>query len=265
MRLAIERRRTEIDEQERFLARTLKQLFRFKNQGKQDAALFSNGIVLQHKTALYLHPGVATYKWLTKWRRISCTILDPVGLRIGILSRNDNLVWMDMEMSGLDPDVDRILEIATIVTDSDLDIIAEGPVVVIFQEDEILDAMDEWNADNHERTGLIDRVRKEGVSVAEAESTTIEFLSKHVEDGQSPLCGNTIGQDRRFLVKFMPNLEQFLHYRSVDVSTVKELARRWRPDIHDGFQKKAVHMAMEDIKESIEELRRYRDQFFRMN
>lgn len=181
------------------------------------------------------------------------------------MSKSDNLVWMDMEMSGLNPDVDRILEIATVVTDSDLEVIAEGPVVTIFQEDEILNAMDEWNADNHTKTGLIDRIRKEGVSEAEAESTTIEFLSKHVEDGQSPLCGNTIGQDRRFLVKFMPNLEQFLHYRNLDVSTVKELARRWRPDIHDRIQKKASHRAMEDIKESIEELRCYRDRFFRMN
>ena len=181
------------------------------------------------------------------------------------MSRSDNLVWLDMEMSGLNPVSDRVLEIATIVTDSDLNTVAEGPVVVVYQDESVLTAMDEWNTSHHTASGLVDRVRKEGVSEQAADEIVVEFLRMHVDDNTSPLCGNSIGQDRRFIVRYLPKLEALLHYRSIDVSSVKELAKRWRPDIFAGVQtKKGEHRALQDVRESIEELQYYRKTFFRM-
>ena len=178
---------------------------------------------------------------------------------------SENLVWMDLEMTGLDPESDRILEIATIITDSQLDILAEGPVIAISQSEELLAQMDEWNTEHHNSSGLIERVRTKGVTESEAESATLEFIRQYTDEAKSPLCGNSIGQDRRFLVRYMKNLDAFLHYRNLDVSTVKELAVRWRPDIAAKVQKKAVHRALEDIKESIDELKQYKDSFFRFD
>lgn len=181
------------------------------------------------------------------------------------MSRSDNLVWLDMEMTGLDPEVDGVLEIAIIVTGPDLDIVAEGPVIVVFQEDSLLDAMDEWNVSHHTRSGLLARVKAEGVSIQEGEGRLLEFLRLHVDDKASPLCGNSIGQDRRFIVRYLPKLDDFLHYRSIDVSTIKELARRWRPELYAGFEKSDQHQALKDVRESIEELKYYRKLFFRMS
>jgi len=172
---------------------------------------------------------------------------------------------MDLEMTGLDPKVDRIIEVATIITDSSLNIVEEGPVIVVSQDQTLLDGMDEWNMNHHTSSGLLDRIKKEGVSEAEAESVTLDFVKMHVEFGESPLCGNTIGQDRRFLERYMTDLESYLHYRSIDVSSIKELALRWRPDVHDGVVKKGVHRAIDDIRESIEELKYYRAHFFRLD
>ncbi|MBD3655236.1 MULTISPECIES: oligoribonuclease [Marinobacter] len=174
------------------------------------------------------------------------------------------LVWIDLEMTGLDPDKERIIEMATIVTDAELNIIAEGPVIAIHQPDSLLDAMDEWCTRTHGESGLTRRVKDSKVTEAEAEQQTLAFLQQHVEPGQSPLCGNSIGQDRRFLVKYMPALEGFFHYRNLDVSTVKELARRWRPDVLAGVRKKGSHLALDDIRDSIAELQHYREHFFRL-
>jgi len=171
---------------------------------------------------------------------------------------------MDLEMTGLDPDTDRILEIATIITDSQLEIIAEGPVIVIRQSDELLAGMDEWNTEHHTNSGLVERVRNDGVSETEAEQRTLEFMREYTDESKSPLSGNSIGQDRRFLVRYMPELEEYLHYRNLDVSTVKELAVRWRPDIAASVKKKGAHRALDDIMDSIEELRRYKEMFFRL-
>lgn len=178
---------------------------------------------------------------------------------------SENLVWMDLEMTGLDPEKERILEIATIITDSSLNIVEEGPVLAVRQDRALLDAMDEWNVSHHTASGLIERLEKEGVSEAEAEKATLDFVKRHTSEGEAPLCGNTIGQDRRFLIKYMPALEAWLHYRSLDVSTIKELCARWRPDVYNGVQKKQVHRALDDIRESIDELRYYRDHFFRLS
>lgn len=178
--------------------------------------------------------------------------------------QDTKLVWIDLEMTGLDPDKERIIEMASIVTDSELNIVAEGPVIAVHQPDSLLDAMDEWCTTTHGASGLTDRVKKSTTTEAQAEQETIEFLKKHVEPGQSPLCGNSIGQDRRFLVKYMPELEAFFHYRNLDVSTIKELARRWRPDVLDGVTKKGSHLALDDIRDSINELRHYRETFFRL-
>lgn len=178
---------------------------------------------------------------------------------------SEHLVWMDLEMSGLDPEKERILEIATIVTDSSLNIVEEGPVVCIKQGQRLIDAMDDWNTSHHNASGLVDRISKEGVSEARAEQLTLDFLRQHIEAGVSPLCGNSVGQDRRFLVKYMPELETFLHYRNLDVSTVKELCVRWRPDLAGGVKKKNAHRALDDIRESIDELRFYRDNFFSLS
>jgi oligoribonuclease len=173
-----------------------------------------------------------------------------------------NLVWMDLEMTGLEPETEGILEIATIITDSNLNILAEGPVVIVAQSETLLGNMDEWNTEHHTKSGLVGRVRKEGVAVSEAEKITIEFVAAYVDEGESPLCGNSVGQDRRFLARYMPALEKFLHYRNLDVSTVKELAIRWRPDLASKIHKKGAHRALDDIKESIEELAYYKDHFF---
>lgn len=181
------------------------------------------------------------------------------------VTRSENLVWLDMEMSGLDPEVDRILEIATIVTDSDLNIIAEGPVVAVHQDDALLAEMDEWNTQHHNDSGLVKRVKNSKFSESQAEQKTLNFLRRYVDEGKSPLCGNSIGQDRRFTVLYMPRLDSYLHYRNLDVSTVKELIRRWRPDLFPGLEKQGSHRALEDVKESINELRYYREHFFKIN
>lgn len=178
--------------------------------------------------------------------------------------RDSNLVWIDLEMTGLDPDNEYIIEIATIVTDADLNILAEGPSMVIHQPDSVLDAMDEWCNNQHGKSGLTQRVKDSTISEREAEQRTIEFLLEHVDRGASPICGNSIGQDRRFLYRHMPELESFFHYRNLDVSTIKELARRWRPEVLDGVEKKGTHLALDDIRDSINELRHYRAEFFNL-
>tara|TARA_B110000444_G_scaffold37808_1_gene33353 strand:+ start:754 stop:1335 length:582 start_codon:yes stop_codon:yes gene_type:complete len=173
-----------------------------------------------------------------------------------------NLVWIDLEMTGLDTLNDVIIEIATIVTDKNLNIIAEGPVFAINQKKEILDSMDEWNTRQHNRSGLVDRVLQSNTSLIDAEKGTIRFLEKFVDSGTSPMCGNSICQDRRFLSREMPNLENFFHYRNLDVSSIKELAFRWHPELLNRYKKKSSHLAMDDIKDSIIELKHYRDLFF---
>lgn len=179
-------------------------------------------------------------------------------------NREGNLVWIDLEMTGLDPDRDRIIEIATIVTDAHLNVLAEGPVFAIHQKDMVLNAMDEWNTRQHGNSGLTERVRRSKVDEAEAEAETIAFLSRFVDPRKSPMCGNSICQDRRFLYRTMPKLEAFFHYRNLDVSTVKELARRWYPDLMSRFTKQSSHLALDDIRDSIDELRYYREYFFRL-
>jgi oligoribonuclease len=180
------------------------------------------------------------------------------------INKETNLIWIDLEMTGLDPDSDRIIEIATIVTDAHLNILAEGPVHAIHQKDIILNGMDEWNTRQHGQSGLVERVRRSTVTEAEAEAQTIEFLSRFVDPKKSPMCGNSICQDRRFMHRTMPKLEAFFHYRNLDVSTVKELARRWRPEIMQGMSKESTHLALNDIRDSINELRYYREYFFRV-
>jgi len=174
-----------------------------------------------------------------------------------------NLVWVDMEMTGLNPDTDRIIEVAVVVTDPHLNILAEGPVFAIHQPDEILDGMDAWNKGTHGRSGLIDRVKASTISEADAETALIDFLKHFVPAGKSPMCGNTICQDRRFMARGMPRLENFFHYRNLDVSTLKELCRRWKPELIAGFKKHQKHTALADIIESIEELRYYREHFIK--
>lgn len=174
-----------------------------------------------------------------------------------------NLVWIDMEMTGLDPDRDRVIELAAIVTDANLNVLAEGPVFAIHQPDQVLDAMDAWNKGTHGRSGLIDRVKASKVDEAQAASEMIAFLQQYVPAGKSPMCGNSICQDRRFMARHMPTLETFFHYRNVDVSTLKELCRRWRPELIAGFKKHQLHTALADIRESVEELRYYRQHFIR--
>ncbi|AMX03983.1 oligoribonuclease [Microbulbifer thermotolerans] len=167
-------------------------------------------------------------------------------------------------MTGLDPEKERIIEIATIVTDAQLNILAEGPNLAVHQSDALLDAMDEWNTTQHGGSGLVKRVRESTISEGDAERETIAFLRQWVPEGASPMCGNSIGQDRRFLVKYMPQLEAYFHYRNLDVSSIKELARRWRPDVLEGVKKQSNHLALDDIRDSIEELKHYREHFFRL-
>jgi oligoribonuclease len=174
----------------------------------------------------------------------------------------DNLIWIDLEMTGLKPDTDVIIEIATVVTDKELQVISDGPVFAIHQPDDVLARMDEWNQKQHGSSGLLTRVRSSRIGVAEAEARTLEFLTQLVPAGISPMCGNSICQDRRFLARSMPQLEKFFHYRNLDVSTLKELARRWAPAVADTFAKQGTHLAHADIHESIRELRHYRARLF---
>ena len=181
-----------------------------------------------------------------------------------LLKKSDqNLVWLDCEMTGLDPDKERLIEIAVIVTGPQLTPRIEGPVLAIHQSDELLDQMDAWNKGTHGRSGLIDKVKASTVSEQDAEAQVLAFLAKYLPKGTSPLCGNTISQDRRFLVKYMPRLEAFLHYRNVDVSTFKELAKRWRPEVYAAFKKRQSHTALADVHESIDELEHYRQHFLK--
>ena len=178
------------------------------------------------------------------------------------MAQNTNhLVWLDMEMTGLDPERERIIELAMIVTDSELNVLAESPSWAVRQSEALLDAMDAWNKGTHGRSGLIERVRASTLDEAAAETLALDFVRQYVPKGASPLCGNTIGQDRRFMVRYMPQLESWFHYRNLDVSTLKELCKRWKPEVAKGFVKRSAHTALADIRESIEELRYYRQHF----
>ncbi|OIQ86580.1 oligoribonuclease [mine drainage metagenome] len=177
---------------------------------------------------------------------------------------NNNLIWLDMEMSGLLPDTDVILELAAVVTDSELNVLAESPVLVVHQPDAILDGMDAWNRGTHGKSGLVDRVKASTLTDADAEAQMIAFLKQYVPASKSPMCGNSICQDRRFMARYMPQLESYFHYRNLDVSVFKELARRWRPKLYDGFKKASKHTALADIYESIDELKYYREHFIRL-
>ncbi|NLY15860.1 MAG: oligoribonuclease [Gammaproteobacteria bacterium] len=174
------------------------------------------------------------------------------------MQNKDNLIWIDLEMTGLDTDNDLIIEIATVVTDAQLNVLAEGPVMAIHQSDAILNGMDEWNTNQHGKSGLTQRVRDSAINEAEAEAKTLEFLKQWVPERASPMCGNSICQDRRFLHRCMPQLEAYFHYRNLDVSSLKELAQRWAPEVAKGFKKSEAHLAMDDIRESIAELKYYR-------
>lgn len=208
--------------------------------------------------------GIGGIRSLLGWRR--CYNAAELFTN-GVLCMNpqeDHLIWIDLEMTGLEPDRDTIIEIATVVTDSQLAVVAEGPVLAIHQPDSILEGMDEWNIQHHGASGLIERVRQSEVTMAEAERQTLAFVRQFVPPRASPMCGNSICQDRRFLARWMPELERFFHYRNLDVSTIKELARRWYPDVAMGVVKQGRHEALADIRESIEELIYYREQLFRV-
>jgi len=174
----------------------------------------------------------------------------------------NNLIWIDMEMTGLTPDSDRIIELAMVITDPQLEVLAEAPVWALHQPDEVLDAMDAWNKSTHGKSGLIERVRASRLAEAEVEKMALEFLAQHVPAGVSPMCGNSICQDRRFLARWMPGLEAHFHYRNLDVSTLKEIVRRWKPEVSKGFTKEGKHQALADIYDSLEELRYYRKTVF---
>ncbi len=178
---------------------------------------------------------------------------------------NDNLIWLDMEMSGLSPENDRILELAVVVTDAELNVIAESPVLVLHQTDAVLDGMDAWNKGTHGRSGLIEKVKASTLDEQTATEQMLAFLKQHVPAGKSPMCGNSICQDRRFMARYMPDLEKYFHYRNLDVSTFKELARRWKPEIYSGFKKASRHEALADIYESIDELKYYREHFIKLD
>ena len=188
------------------------------------------------------------------------TTLRPVTVR-SAMNKKTNLIWIDLEMTGLVPEKDIIIEIATVVTDADLNVLAEGPSVAIHQNNKHLDGMDEWNTRQHTKSGLVQRVKKSEISVNEAEKQTLDFLMKYVDPGASPMCGNSICQDRRFLYNYMPKLEKFFHYRHIDVSTLKELAVRWKPDVVTTSFKESKHLALSDIYDSINELKHYREHF----
>jgi len=177
----------------------------------------------------------------------------------------NNLIWVDMEMSGLKPETDRVLEIAIVVTDPDLNAVAEAPVLVVHQSDAVLDAMDAWNKSTHAKSGLIERVKASTLTEAEVEARLLEFLRQHVPSGISPMCGNSVHQDRRFMARYLPELEAYFHYRNLDVSTLKELMKRWRPELAAGLTKHGKHEALADIYESIEELKYYREHFLKLN
>jgi oligoribonuclease len=177
------------------------------------------------------------------------------------MNKKTNLIWIDLEMTGLIPEHDVIIEIATVVTDAQLNVVDEGPSIAIHQSNELLDGMDEWNTNQHNHSGLVKRVQESKISIAEAESKTLNFLMKYVDLGASPMCGNSICQDRRFLYNYMPDLEKFFHYRHIDVSTLKELAVRWKPNIISTSYKKSRHLALSDIYDSIDELKHYREHF----
>ena len=180
------------------------------------------------------------------------------------IDKKQTLIWIDLEMTGLVPETDLIIEIATLITDAQLNIIAEGPVLAVHQSDTALAAMDDWNQRTHGNSGLIDRVKGSTTNAAEAERLTLKFLEQYSERGASPMCGNSICQDRRFLARYMPQLESFFHYRNLDVSTVKELAKRWAPEVAKGLNKQSSHQAMDDIRDSVNELTYYREHFFRL-
>jgi len=188
------------------------------------------------------------------------TTLRPVTVRPA-MNKKTNLIWIDLEMTGLVPEKDNIIEIATVVTDADLNVLAEGPSVAIHQDNKHLDSMDEWNTRQHTKSGLVQRVKESEISVNEAEKQTLDFLMKYVDQGASPMCGNSICQDRRFLYNYMPRLEKFFHYRHIDVSTIKELAVRWKPDVVTTSFKQSKHLALSDIYDSINELKYYREHF----
>lgn len=181
------------------------------------------------------------------------------------IDKQQTLIWIDMEMTGLEPKQDRIIEVATLITDGDLNVLAEGPVLAVHQSDEVLAGMDEWNQRTHGESGLVERVRKSQLNEADVEAQTIAFLQRYAERGSSPMCGNSVHQDRRFMVKYMPSLADFFHYRNLDVSTVKELAKRWRPDVASSYKKQGNHQAMDDIRDSVNELKHYREHFFQLD
>ncbi|MFN3611647.1 MAG: oligoribonuclease [Tepidimonas sp.] len=194
------------------------------------------------------------------------TLPEPLSAEALTLPKSDqNLVWIDCEMSGLDPEAERLLEVAVVVTGPHLHPRIEGPVLVIHQSDAVLDAMDAWNKGTHGRSGLIDKVKASRVTEAEAEQQLLDFIGRYVPKGASPMCGNSVGQDRRFLVRYMPRLEAYFHYRNLDVSTLKELARRWRPEVYGAFKKQQRHTALADVHESIDELAHYREHFLRLS
>ena len=176
----------------------------------------------------------------------------------------NNLAWVDMEMSGLDPEIEKVLEIAIVVTDTQLNTVAEAPVLVVHQPDSVLDAMDSWNKSTHAKSGLIDRVKTSRLSEADVENTLVGFLSEHVPARVYPLCGNSVHQDRRFMVRYLPRLEEYFHYRNLDVSTLKELMRRWKPELAAGMTKHGKHEALADVYESIDELKYYREHFLKL-
>lgn len=182
-----------------------------------------------------------------------------------VIPNEFRLVWLDMEMTGLDPEKERIIEVAVVITEPDLTVVAEGPVLVIHQPDSLLDGMDSWNRSTHGKSGLTDKVKASTLTESDAENQLIAFMSQYVPAGKSPLCGNTVSQDRRFMFKYMPKLEQFFHYRTIDVSTLKELARRWKPALLKGFEKRSKHEALADIYESIDELKYYREMFIKLD